>query len=130
MQDKWIYEYAVLRLVPKVEREEFINIGILLFCKKKNYLRCLTLLDASRTISTFPDFQIKEVQAYLDAIQLIVEGHRDGGPIAKFDVPSRFRWLTAKRSTIIQTSATHSGLASDLDTTINTLFSELVLPGT
>jgi hypothetical protein len=126
MQDKLIYEYAVLRLVPKVEREEFINIGIILFCKKQNYLNALSHLDEVKIKAICSDIDIDDFKSYLAAFHKIVDGIEDGGPIAQFDVPSRFRWLSAKRSTILQTSPTHSGLTEDLDATLQKLFSELV----
>jgi Protein of unknown function (DUF3037) len=126
MQDKCLYEYAVLRLVPRVEREEFINIGILLFCKRSDYIGLLAKLDTEKTKSLFPSINIDEVEPYLDAIRLIVNADENGGPIARFDVASRFRWLTAKRSTIIQTSATHSGFSEDLNATLQKLYLDFV----
>jgi Protein of unknown function (DUF3037) len=126
MQGKVIYEYAVMRLVPKVEREEFINIGIVLFSKQANYINVLTKIDINKVNALCPTMDLEVLHEYLDAFQKIAHGADDGGPIAKFDVPSRFRWLTAKRSTIIQTSPTHSGLSDNLETTIQNLFCELV----
>ncbi len=126
MQDKCLYEYAVLRLVPRVEREEFINIGILLFCKRSDYLGLLTNLNLEKTKLLFHGINIEEVEPYLEAIKLIVNADENGGPIARFDVASRFRWLTAKRSTIIQTSATHSGFSEDLNATLKKLYLDFV----
>lgn len=125
MQGKLIYEYAVIRLVPKVEREEFINIGIVLFCKKTDFIKVLTRIDNDRVKALCPTMDLDELQMYLEAFHKIANGAEDGGPIAKFDVPSRFRWLTAKRSTIIQTSPTHAGLTDDADATAQNLFCQL-----
>ena len=100
MQGKHLYEYAVIRLVPKVEREEFFNVGIILFSKRAKYIK---------------------------ALDKICSGTKEGGPIAALDVPERFRWLTAVRSASIQTSRPHPGFSDDLDQTLEILFRELVL---
>ena len=127
MQEKHLFEYAVIRVVPKVDREEFINAGIILYCKKDKYLQCMYHLDENKLKALCPDIDIPEIEANLQSFKKICEGSRDGGPIAALDIPSRFRWLTATRSTIVQTSKTHPGFCKNLDETVQKLFEQLVL---
>ena len=127
MQGKHLYEYTVIRLLPKVEREEFINVGIILFSKQAKYIRMLSTVDEERlkALSAEVDFDI--VYSTLQAFEKISAGTKDGGAIAQMDIPERFRWLAAVRSSCIQTSRPHPGFSSDLDKTIEKLFEELVL---
>jgi hypothetical protein len=125
MPDRKIYEYAVLRFVPRVEREEFINIGVVLYCKDKEFLAVKTRLDESRLKALFQLTDLSELMAYVSAFHLIANGDERGGAIAGLDQASRFRWLTAKRSTIVQISPIHSGLTLDPDQTLMVLFEEL-----
>src|SRR5690349_1251710 len=127
MQGKHLFEYAVIRVVPRVEREEFLNVGLVLYCKKQRYLQTAFHLDKERLQILFPQLDLHEVQAYLAAFEKISKGDRDGGPIAKLDLPSRFRWLTATRSTVVQVSKTHVGLCEDLEKAKQRLFEQLVL---
>ncbi len=122
-----LFEYAVIRIVPRVEREEFFNVGIILFCKKENFLHTAMLLDEKKCHSLFPETDIHEIRKHLTAFEKIALGDNAGGPIALLDVPSRFRWLTAKRSTIIQTSAVHPGLCNNMQHTIQRLLKQMVL---
>ncbi|GIQ60044.1 hypothetical protein Flavo103_31800 [Flavobacterium collinsii] len=127
MQDNHLYEYAVIRVVPRVEREEFLNIGIILFCKKKRFIKVLFHLNKERIQALSADFDIEQLECNLTSLEKIVNGAKDGGPIAEFEIPERFRWLTAIRSSAIQTSRPHPGLCQDLEKTIQRLFEELVL---
>ena len=127
MQDRHLYEYAVIRVVPRVEREEFLNVGIILFCKKEKYIKVLYRLDESRLRCLCEDFDIDEIRKNLESFEKICLGAKDGGPIAQLDVPSRFRWLTAVRSSVIQTSRPHPGICLELEDTAGRLFRELVL---
>lgn len=127
MQEKHLYEYAVIRLVPKVEREEFLNVGIILFSKQSKYLKALFEVDEKRLAIFCEELDKDELCTNLDSFKKICEGSKNGGPIAQLDLASRFRWLTAVRSSIIQTSRPHPGMTSDLDKTLNRLFTELVL---
>ena len=127
MPEKHLYEYAVIRVVPKVEREEFCNVGIVLFCKRQKYLRVLFQLDEQKLRMLCNEIDIPQLQQNLDSFEKICQGDKQGGPIAKLDVPSRFRWLTAVRSSVIQTSRPHPGMSYDLDQSLNRLFKELVL---
>ena len=127
MHEKHLYEYAVLRVVPKVEREEFINIGLLLFCNRQKYLRIEYRIFSDKIKSICSEFDQEQLKENLDSFVKIGSGKKDGGPIATFDIAERFRWLTAVKSSSIQTSRPHSGFSSDLDETFEKLYSELVL---
>src|SRR5690606_24626955 len=104
MQDRHLYEYAVIRVLPKVEREEFVNVGIVLFCKKEKYLQVKFQLNENRIKCLSEDVDLEQIRKNLESFEKICLGSKDGGPIAQLDVPSRFRWLTAVRSSVIQTS--------------------------
>ncbi len=127
MPGQHLYEYAVIRVLPVVEREEFLNVGIILFCKKKNYIRVLYKVDKLRHSVFSGELDAEQLEANLDSLQKIALGQKNAGPIGLLDVPSRFRWLTAVRSSAIQTSRPHPGLCEDLDKTCERLFAELVL---
>jgi hypothetical protein len=127
MPAKPVFEYAIVRVVPKVEREEFLNVGIVLFCKELRFLDMVFELDAVRLQALSPTADAEELQANLASYEKIAKGNRDAGPIAQLDVASRFRWLTATRSTQIQSSKVHPGLcAGDPKETLKRLFEQLV----
>jgi len=129
MPAKPVFEYAIVRVVPKVEREEFLNVGIILFCKELRFLDMQFELDAVRLQALSPTADAEELQANLASYEKIAKGQRDAGPIAQLDVASRFRWLTATRSTQIQSSKVHPGLcAGDPKETLRRLFEKLVAP--
>lgn len=121
------YEYAVVRLVPRVEREEFVNIGILLYCKRKCYAGMLWQLDEERCNTLFPDIDFDLIRSHLQSMEKICAGAKDGGDLALLDQTERFRWLTANRSTLIQCSATHPGLCESPEETLKMLFEKLIL---
>jgi len=127
MQDKVTYEYAVIRLVPKVEREEFLNIGLILFSKRKKYLGIKYRLDAERVKALAPDTDIEMVRKYLEAWEKVCKGAPLGGPIGMQELPFRFRWLVAPRSTIIQSSRPHPGLCTDPARVLEELFERYVM---
>jgi len=127
MQDRHLYEYAVIRVLPKVEREEFVNVGIVLFCKKEKYLQVKFQLNENRIKCLSEDVDLEQIRKNLESFEKICLGSKDGGPIAQLDVPSRFRWLTAVRSSVIQTSRPHPGMSGKLEDTISRLFNELVV---
>ena len=127
MQDMpYIYEYAVIRLVPKVEREEFINIGLAILCKKQDWLRMDFHISQDLLECLCPQIDMEFICKNLDAFKSIAHGENQISPIAKLETPERFRWLTAVRSSIIQTSRPHVGLSENLDQTFDRLFKELV----
>jgi len=122
-----LFEYAVLRVVPRVEREEFLNIGIILYCPKQKFLQTLFTLDEPKLYAFFPGLDVPELRQHLEAFRLIALGSPEGGPIALLDIASRFRWLTATRSTILQTSKVHPGFCGDPAAAIQRLHGQLVL---
>ena len=127
MQEKHLYEYAVIRVVPRVEREEFLNVGIILFCKKAKFIKVLCSFNEAKLQLFSADLDLEQLQLNLQAFEKVGHGEKSGGPIGQFDIPSRFRWLTAIRSSAIQTSRPHSGLCDDLEQTAQRLFEEMVL---
>lgn len=127
MQENQLFEYAVIRAVPRVEREEFINVGIVLFCKRLNFLQTRCQLDENKLLCLDEKADVAQLKQYLQAFDRIATGHADGGPIARLDTASRFRWLTATRSTILQTSKVHPGLCSDPVKALEKLHADLVL---
>lgn len=127
MPENHLYEYAVIRILPRVEREEFINVGIILFSKRCNYLKCVYHLDENK-LKLFPtELDMECLHNHLHVFDKICNGHVDAGTIALLDLPERFRWLTASRSASIQTSQAHPGFTTDLEGTLQRLFRELVL---
>ncbi|MFT4761704.1 MAG: hypothetical protein ACI9LN_003687 [Saprospiraceae bacterium] len=127
MQNRTTYEFAVIRLVPKVEREEFMNIGVILFSKRKKYLGIKYQIDAKRINSFSNHVDPAMINKYLEAWQWICEGKPNGGFIGELELSLRFRWLVASRSTIIQSSKTHPGLCSDPEKVLEDLFNGYVL---
>jgi len=126
MQDRHLFEYAVIRVVPRVEREEFMNVGVILLCSKQKYLKMIYGVDKERLLALFKDVDMEGVEENLRSFQRISEGGKDSGPIGQLDAPSRFRWLTATRSTVVQTSKVHPGFCLDGDDTLNRLYEQLV----
>ena len=127
MQEKHLFEYAVIRVVPKVEREEFLNVGVILYCSGQKFLQSKCDLDEARLTAFSSDIDIDEIKENLDAFGQISKGTEEGGSIAKLDLASRFRWLTATRSTVLQTSKVHPGFCIDPAETLEKLYRELVL---
>lgn len=127
MQGKCLYEYAVIRIVPRVEREEFINVGLILFSKRAKYIRSRYIIDEEKLMLFSSELDLDSVRANLQSFDKICAGDESGGYIASLDIPERFRWLTAVRSASIQTSRPHPGFSEDLDETFGRLFDELVL---
>jgi hypothetical protein len=126
MQQNKLYEYAVIRIVPRVEREEFINAGIVLFCKKEKYLKCKYELHREKLLCIYADADIDFIQQNLQSFENIANGYKSESVIATLDLPERFRWLTATRSTVIQASKVHPGLCFNEDETLEKLFEQYV----
>jgi hypothetical protein len=124
------FDYAVVRVVPRVERGEFINAGVIVSCPGKNYLKARVELDAERLAALDPAFDRETVERHLNAIPLICEGGAGGGPIGLLPQRARFHWLVAPRSTIIQTSPVHTGFCEDGDRMLEHLFERMVRPPT
>jgi hypothetical protein len=127
MQEKHLYEYAVIRVLPLVEREEFINVGIVLFCKQSKFIKVHFQISEAKLKLFSKELDIEQVRKNLESFQKIASGEKNCGPIAQMDLASRFRWLTAVRSSSVQTSRPHPGLCNDLEQTAQRLFEELVL---
>lgn len=127
MQDKHLFEYAIVRVVPRVEREEFINVGIILYCPSLRFLKMIYHLNASKILTICGDMDVHIVEAYLQALDRTCQGGRQGGIIGQLPIASRFRWLTATRSSVVQTSRVHPGFCTDADLTLTHLVDQLVL---
>ena len=126
MQKDKLYQYAVIRLVPKVEREEFFNIGLIMSSTKAKYIRVQFYLCPDKFQLMKNDLDFEEVRNNLENFRKIAEGEQAGGPIVLLDSAERFHWLTAVKSSVIQTSAVHPGKTKNLDATFERLFEELV----
>ena len=124
------FAYTVLRAVPRVERGEFINVGVVLFCRERRFLQARIGLDAARLQVLAPECDAAEIRAQLEAIVRVADGDADAGPIARLSQSERFHWISSPHSTIVQRSEAHTGLTDDPATTLEHLFRTLVLtPG-
>lgn len=122
------FSYAILRVVPRIERGECFNAGVVLFCRQRDFLELRVGLDEARLRALAPELSADEVRGHLDALVRVVLGDPDGGAIAKLPASERFGWLVAPSSTIVQPSAVHTGLTADPEATLAQLFAELVEP--
>lgn len=123
--EKHLYEYAVVRYMPLVEREEFINVGLIMMCKRRRWLRVAIHCDEARICALYRNADIEVLRTQLASFERISSGKQS--PIGDLDVHERFRWLTAVRSACLTTSRPHPGKTTDLDSTFNRLFAELVM---
>lgn len=121
------FEYAVIRVVPRVEREEFLNAGVILFSLESRFLKALVHLDERRLCALDPEVDLAGLRDHLRAFEKVCEGAQDGGPIALLSQRERFRWLVAPRSTMIQVSPVHAGLCENSEQTLHQLFRRLVM---
>ena len=122
------FSYALFRLVPRVERGERINVGVVVFSRPVQFLAARTALDESRAHALWPDLDAESVRAHLVALERIAAGDTTAGPIAELDTTARFHWLVSPTSTIIQPSHVHTGICPDPATALEKLFRELVQP--
>jgi hypothetical protein len=120
------YEYAIIRVVPYVDREEFINVGVVLFARTVPFLGARIALDRARLLALDPMVDLVEVERQLALIPLICQGDRSGGPIAELSPAERFHWLVAPRSTVIQPSPVHAGLCEDPQAALDALLDKMV----
>lgn len=120
------YDYAVIRVSPRVERGELLNAGVILFCKGRRYLAARVRLDPERLKALDPKADLATLAAHLEAYVRICEGDPAAGPIAKLTQSERFHWLTSPRSTAVQVSPVHSGLCEEPDRALDRLFERLV----
>ena len=126
MPAEYTYDYAIIRVVPRVERGEALNAGVLLLCRSKAFIGARTELDERRLAALSPNTDPATVRPYLDAIERIARGDPAGGPMASLTIPERFHWLVSPASTIIQPSAVHTGLTADPAAELEHLFETLV----
>jgi hypothetical protein len=127
MSEHSSYDYAVIRVVPRIEREEFINAGVIVFSRVKRYLNARIHLDRDRLLALSPEVDIALVEEHLRNIPIVCGGGTAAGPIGDLPQHERFHWLVAPRSTIIQTSPVHSGICSDLGVVLEHLMKVLVI---
>jgi hypothetical protein len=120
------FDYAVIRVVPRVEREEFVNAGVLLFCLERDFLQARVEVDETRLRALWPEIDVELVRQHLAAIPRICAGSADGGPIARLSLRERFHWLVSPRSTIIQVSPVHAGLCDSPEQELDELFDQMV----
>ncbi|MCE7864463.1 MAG: DUF3037 domain-containing protein [Bacteroidetes bacterium CHB5] len=122
-----VFEYAIIRVVPKVEREEFVNVGVILYCGPLQYLNTKIEVNQARIAAFCKEIELPEVLEYIQAFERICSGGKKSGPIGKLPIAERFRWLTATRSTIVQTSKVHPGITDNPQEVLERLFQQHVL---
>ncbi|HEU5146211.1 MAG TPA: DUF3037 domain-containing protein [Chryseosolibacter sp.] len=127
MQEPHLFEYAVIRVVPHVERGEFLNVGVILYCPSERFLQCVTEIDEERLKVLCEDMDFHELRKHIQSFERICAGARDSGRIGQLTMPERFRWLTAARSTIVQTSSVHPGLCTNAREKLASLYQQLVV---
>lgn len=127
MQEQDLFEYAVIRVVPKVEREEFLNVGVIVYCAKQKFLKIKYDVNEQRLSAFCKKTDCDMLREYLKAFEEVCNGSSSAGEIGKLPIAERFRWLTATRSTVVQTSKVHPGLCSSAGEKLEKLFKELVV---
>ena len=120
------FSYAALRVVPDIEREEFVNAGLILFCRPRRFLRARTLLDEEALRALAGDCDVAGLREQLGLVERVAAGEANAGPIARLDQSERFHWLTAARSTMVQAGPIHTGVTGDPEATFQHLFGVLV----
>ena len=120
------FDYAILRVVPRVEREEFINAGVVVFCLEKRYLDARILLNEARLLALWPEVDVGLVREHLEAVPRICMGDAAAGPIAQLSQRERFHWITSPRSTIIQPSPVHTGVCDDTERILDRLATQFL----
>jgi hypothetical protein len=120
------FDYTVVQVVPRVDRDERINAGVILFCPAAAYLGCRIELDADRLRALAPDVDVAAIDAQLDAVRAVCRGDASAGPIARLSPSERFHWLSTPRSTVVQPSAPHAGLCDDPAAALDRLFGAAV----
>jgi hypothetical protein len=120
------FDYAIVRVVPHVDREEFINAGVILFCHARDYLRARIALDEARLLALSPDADVDVIKSHLSAIERICEGGYGSGPIGQLPLRERWHWLVATSNTILQFSAAHTGLCSEPEASLERILETVV----
>ena len=121
------FDYAVLRVVPRAEREEFINVGVILFCLQQQFLEARVHVDEPRLRALWPEIDVELVRQHVEAVPKICSGDPSAGPIGRLTPRERFHWLVAPRSTIIQVSPVHTGLCEDPELGLTQIFQQSVM---
>ncbi len=121
------YDYVIIRIVPRVERGECINTGVILFCRTRRFLGMLVHFDATRLLALAPDLDLTAIQQHLDTLALVCNGGPDAGYVGQLSQSERFHWLTSPRSTVIQPSPVHSGLCDDPAAALQHLLETMVM---
>ena len=122
------FDYATIRVVPRVDREEFVNAGVILFCRERQFLEARVALDPTRVRGLYAESDLETIERHLEAVPRICLGSPHGGPIGALPIHERFHWLVAPRSTVIQMSPVHAGLCESPNETLARLFESLVGP--
>ena len=120
------FDYAVLRVVPRVEREEFVNAGVVLFCLARDFLEARVELDGDRVRALFPGADLALIEDHLNAVVAIAAGGEGSGPIGRLSIRERFHWLVSPRSTVLQVSAVHTGLCESPEQALEQLMDSVV----
>jgi Protein of unknown function (DUF3037) len=128
VHDHYTYDYAIIRVVPRVEREEFVNVGVIMSCPAREFLEARIELDEQRLRAFDSTLDMESIRAYLATIPAICEGGEQAGPIGQLSQRERFHWLVAPRSTIIQTSPVHTGCCENPDAVLDHLLDTMVRP--
>jgi hypothetical protein len=126
MPESLSFEYATIRVVPRVELEEFINAGVVVFCLARKQLLCRMLIEGTRLKALWPEIDLNLVSQHLEAIARVCNGDTDAGPIAKLSPRERFHWLVSPRSTMIQVSPVHSGLCTSAEEALDEIFERVI----
>lgn len=126
MPDLCTFDYAIIRVVPRVEREEFINAGVILSCPEQRFLEARIELDRARLLALDASLNVQEIEGFLHVIPLVCAGGAQSGPIGQLPPRARFHWLVASRSTIIQTSPVHTGFCAEPKATLDNLLTGMV----
>ncbi len=126
MQEQHTYDYAVIRAVPRVERGEFVNVGVIVWCAPQRFLKALLLVDEKKIRALDPKADTEAIQAGAAAIATTCKGGPEAGDLGKLSLSERFNWLIAPRSTVLQTSPVHIGRGSDLEQALEKIFNEMV----
>ena len=126
MSERRAFDYVIVQVVPRVERDERLNVGVILFCPTLGYLGCRIALDEQRLRALAPDIDVAALSGQLDAVRAVAAGESTAGPIARLPVSERFHWLSAPRSTIVQPTSPHAGLCDDPAAALDHLFQTAV----
>ncbi|MBX3031665.1 MAG: DUF3037 domain-containing protein [Chloroflexi bacterium] len=124
--DRWPFQYAILRVVPDIERGERLNAGVVLHCRPARFLAAITLLDEALLQAMAPAADVPRIRRHLELVPRLCAGDADAGPLALLEQPERFHWIVAPSSTLVQPSAVHTGLTVDPAATLDDLVARLV----